>query len=390
MKPLQPIVTNPRYFAICWVFASLNIVTGTWVLYLPYIKGKFSLNDGEIGSALFCLALGIMVAIPLVPVVIKKIGAGMTTKVGVIVFALVFNLPLMAPNFIGLCASLFLTGIFSGLTDVAMNTLVSTTEKREKQNFMSAAHGFFSLGGFVGAGVGSIFIGMIDSAALHMGTVSFFVILSNLILFNCNDGVKEDVIDPKIEKKGLNMLSPLLGLSIVAFIIMSNEGAVEHWSNLYFFEVVKVGESLAGAGFISFSLCMTVGRFFGDGISRKFGSIKLIVYGCVLALVGYSMILSANFYITVLGYGILGLGLSVIVPELFRLAGKTEGIPSSVAISFVSGVGFMGFLIGPVLLGLISNWTDLTISYIFLSVLVILAIFLTSFHLNKKYNPSKI
>ena len=130
MNSLRLILTNLKYFAPVWVFASLNMVTGTWVLYLPYIKTKFALNDGQVGLALFCLALGILVVIPLVPIITKRIGVGKSTFLGILLYAILFNIPLVVTSFTLLCVSLFIAGIFSGFTDVAMNALVATIENR--------------------------------------------------------------------------------------------------------------------------------------------------------------------------------------------------------------------------------------------------------------------
>lgn len=389
MKSLRLILSNLKYFAPSWVFSSINILVGTWVLYLPHIKMKFELNDSQIGFALFFIACGLLVSIPVVPYVNKKIGTGRSTKIGIIVFALLFNLPLLAPNYSLLCVSLFLTGIFSGFTDVSMNALVSIIEKRDKQNFMSAAHGFFSLGGFIGAGIGSLLISRFSNPSYHMLLMSSFIILTTLLLSNNY----ENIVEPTQEKSkgGTNIfknIKPVLGLSIIAFIIMFNEGAVEHWSNLFLFDIVQVSESEAGLGFVIFSLTMTLGRFLGDGVSKKIGAIRTISYGCIIALVAYSLILVSSFYISVLGFGLLGLGLSVIIPEIFRLAGKTKHINTSVAISVVSGIGFMGFLIGPVLLGFISNWSNLMMSYLFLLILVLIAFSLVVFRLSRKYNTN--
>ena len=348
-------------------------MTGTWVLYLPHVKMKFDLNDAQIGIALFCLAFGLLISIPFVPAINKKLGVGQATRLGILLFAFSFNLPLLAPNYLLLCSSLLLVGIFSGFTDIAMNALVSTIEKNDKQNFMSAAHGFFSLGGFIGAGIGSILISQFSTPSWHMGIISGFIILTNLILASNYLQIQEDVVSKESNVSLLKSIRPLLGLSIVGFIIMFNEGAVEHWSNLFLFDVVGVLESKAGYGFIAFSLCMTLGRFLGDGISARIGPVNIIAGGSLIALVGYALIISANFYLSVLGFGILGLGLSVVVPELFRLAGQTKGVQASVGISVVSGLGFAGFLIGPVLLGLISNWSGLIWSYGFLAATVVIA-----------------
>lgn len=389
MKSLQLILSNLKYFAPSWVFSSVNILIGTWILYLPHIKMKFELNDSQIGVALFFTACGLLFSIPFIPFVNKKIGVGCSTQIGIIILALLFNLPFIAPNYSWLCISLFLTGVFSGFTSTSMNALVSIIEKRDNQNFMSAAHGFFSLGGFIGAGIGSVLITKFTNPSYHMLLMSSFVILTTLLVANNYKNIQEPT--QKQHKKSTNIfknIKPVLGLSILAFIIMFNEGAVEHWSNLFLFDIVHVAESQAGFGFVIFSLTMTLGRFLGDGVSKKIGAIRSISYGCIIAFVAYCLILASNFYVSVLGFGVLGLGISVIIPEIFRLAGQTKNISASVAISVVSGIGFMGFLIGPILLGFISNFSNLMMSYVFLLLLIFVAFCLVVFRLSRKYNSN--
>lgn len=361
-------------------------MTGTWVLYLPHVKTKFGLNDSEIGVALFFLALGLLISIPFIPFINRKIGVGRSTKWGIILYALVFNLPLLTPNYWMLCACLLVVGICSGFTDISMNALVSTIEKEKETHIMSAAHGFFSLGGFVGAGIGSFLIAAIANPVGHMLVVSLFIIGTNLYLSNHYNKVEEAVLANDSHDNKLKHIRPLLGLSIVAFVIMFNEGAVEHWSNLFLFDMVQVSEQKAGLGFIAFSLCMTIGRFLGDGISKKIGPIKIIAGGCIISFFGYLCVVTTNLFLSVLGFGILGLGLSVVIPEIYRLAGKTKGVLASVGISIVSGIGFAGFLIGPVILGFISNWANLVWSFAFLAISIILAVSLTIFNLNRMYD----
>ena len=388
MHSLKLILSDRNYFAPAWVFASLNILTGTWVLYLPHVKTKFALNDSEIGLALFALAIGLLISIPFIPFINRKIGVGRSTKVGIIVFALVFNLPLIAPNYFLLCACLFFVGIFSGFTDISMNALVSTIEQKEDQHIMSAAHGFFSLGGFVGASIGSVLMSFYLDPATHMLIVSILIICTNLYLSKHYHRIEEEMLPKREHQNRWKSIRPLLGLAIVAFIVMLNEGSVEHWSNLFLFDIIQVSEAKAGLGFIAFSLCMTIGRFLGDAISKNRGSIYIITGGCIIAILGYMCVISAHLFFSVLGFGILGLGLSVVIPEIYRLAGKTEGVPASVGISIVSGIGFAGFLVGPVLLGIISDWANLVWSFGFLSFLVILALGLTFFHLRRVYRSS--
>lgn len=386
MTSLLLILSRAKYFAPAWVFASINILVGTWILYLPHVKATFSLNDAEIGRALFFTACGLLFSIPIVPAINKKIGTGRSTQIGVILLALAFNLPLLAPNYLSLCGSLFLVGVFSGFTDISMNAVIAIIEKRDQQHLMSAAHGFFSLGGFFGAGIGSVLIGLLSTPSTHMLLISGFVLLTNFGLAKHYTSIVEK---EKVTKAStgfrINNIMPVLGLSMISFIVLFNEGAVEHWSNLFLYEVVQLPENRAGLGFVLFSLTMTIGRFLGDGISLKIGAIKTLGYGFLVAMAGYGFILSATSYSSVFGFALLGLGLSVVVPEIVRLAGKNKRLNTSVAISTVSGIGFIGFLLGPVLLGLIAHWTALIYSYGFLLCSLVIAFSIIQLRLKKKY-----
>ena len=385
MKSLKLILTNKRYFSIVWVFSSLNIMIGTWVLYIPQVKEKLQLDDAQIGFALFCLALGLLFFIPIVPIITNKVGLGRSTFFGICIFSIAFIGPLIAPSYTLLCVALFIVGVFSGLTDIAMNTVVSEIERKDNVNFMSAAHGFFSLGGAIGALIGSILIGVFKVPFYHVLTMTIFVIVTNILLYKQYFKIEEAQQESEENVKlPLRKLKPLFILGFLAMVIMGNEGAIEHWSSIYLTEVVNVNsESLAGIGFTLFSIMMTVGRFFGDGISAKIGSARIVILGCVLASVGYLFVLLEGLISSVIGFGIIGLGLSVIIPELLRIAGTAEKISASKSISFVSGVGFLGFLLGPIILGYISDSFNLKMSFVFLLCLTFSAVIVSAFKLKK-------
>ena len=387
MNSLKLILSQRAFFAPAGVFSSINILIGTWILYLPYIKNKFDLNDAALGFALFFTACGLLISIPFIPILNKSLGTGRSTKIGIILLALVFNLPLLAPSYLLLCSSLFLIGLISGFTDVSMNALIAIIEGREKVHLMSAAHGFFSLGGFIGAGVGSLFLLSFSNPQLHMLLITLVVIIANVGLAHSYEHINEtpDRQNSLDKQPFFNTLRPVFGLSLVAFVVLFNEGAVEHWSNLFLFEVVNIPQNQAGYGFVLFSLTMTLGRFLGDGFSLRHGSIKTLGYGAFVALLGYGLILTVHPIGSVVGFGGLGMGLSVMVPEIYRLAGQNKTLPTSVAISTVSGVGFVGFLIGPVLLGVIAKFSALFYSYVFLMSSLLLALGIVVFYLRKKY-----
>lgn len=334
-------------------------------MYIPHVKSSLGLDDGQLGLALFCYAMGTLLLIPFVPMITKKIGVGKSTIIGITLFSAAFVIPLLMGSFFTLCASLFLVGAFSGFTDVSMNAMVSEIEMEDGVHVMSATHGFFSLGGVIGAGIGSILIPIFNNPILHMGLVGLVVLIMNLSLMKHYIHIKEQESQDDKPSYSINLLKPLFGLAFIAAIVMASEGAIEHWSKLYLMEVVQTTlESTAALGYILFSVAMTVGRFFADGISAKLGSMKIIIFGIGLSLVGYILILTTSFYPVIIGFSLVGLGLSVVIPELFRVAGKTKNLSSSAGISFVSGIGFAGFLLGPVIMGFISKASNLQMSYV--------------------------
>lgn len=363
MKSLRLILSNPRYFAPSWVFASINILFGTWAIYIPSVKEKLGINKADLGIALFFLSLGVFIVFPVAAKIINKLGVGKATWYGIILSSVAALFPLLAPNYYFLMAGLFLLGAGNGFTDIAMNTLVTEIEKEDRQNFMSASHGFFSLGGVI-AGLGSFLIFTINNPALHMLYAVILVLVVNFI-FHKN---YSHIVAAPVEKEpfSLKLFKPLLVLGIISFVVMGGEGAIVDWSGLFLQEISMAPETLIGTGFLAFSVMMTLGRFLGDSISAAIGPIKIVALGASIAIVGFVFVLSAYTYMAIVGFALIGLGFSVIVPELFRIGGTVKGVDSSQGVSFIAGTGYSGFLIGPVVLGFVAESYSLKYTFVIL------------------------
>lgn len=374
MRSLKLILTKPLYFGVAWVFASINILIGTWAIYIPEIAQKLAINEGQLGISLFFLAFGTLLGLPVSPYLVGRLGLGRSTIVGISLFCVAFVFPFLATSHIGLSVALFGVGLASGFTDIAMNTLVSELEAKKQVQIMSAAHGFFSLGGVIGAGVGSILSPLFPTPLIYMLVVASLVLVINVLL-------SRSYVDERSPVKSDGHFSfkhfkPLFALGLVAFIIMASEGAMVDWSGLYLEKVTLAQTALLiGMGYTVFSACMTLGRFFGDYVSNRFGSYAIIIYGLFIGIGGYLLILSGSTLVAIAGFGLVGIGFSVIVPELFRLGGQVQGVASSQGISFIAGSGFLGFLMGPVFLGLLAQYATLRLSFIALLVGAVIATF---------------
>lgn len=251
-------------------------------------------------------------------------------------------------------------GVVQGVLDISMNNLVTIIEKRDQVNLMSAMHGFFSLGGAF-AGLGTFLIIQLNNAVLHIGIAAFISILLNYILskeYSFISGEQESK-----EKVDWSYLKTIFLLGLISFVIMGSEGAIADWSGLYLKDITLAPTVLFGAGFLGFSITMTIGRFLGDGISEKLGSRWVLLAGAFIASLGYLLVLVNELYISIGGFGLIGLGFSVMVPELFRITGKTSKIDAAKALTIVAGCGYSGFLIGPVVLGFTAERYGLEYSF---------------------------
>ncbi|MEM6894288.1 MAG: MFS transporter [Bacteroidota bacterium] len=380
MKSLRLILSNPKYFAPSWVFASLNIWFGTWAIYIPTVKEQLQIDKADLGIALFCLSLGVFAIFPVAPYIINRIGVGKATWYGVVLSSLAALFPLIVPNYYLLMLALFLFGASNGLTDISMNTLVAEIEKKEKQNFMSAAHGFFSLGGVI-AGLGSFLIPVLDSPFLHMLLIVILVFGINLYVKKYYFAIKSEPIQK--EAFSFKLFKPLFLLGIIGFVAFGSEGAIVDWSGLYLKEVTFAPEALIGVGFLAFSTAMTLGRFLGDGISARIGAVNIVALGALIAAVGYVLVLTGQTHWAIVGFALNGLGFSVIVPELFRIGGNVKGVDAAKGVSFIAGTGYLGFLMGPVILGFLAEEFSLRISFMTLLAYVLLILLIT-FSLRRK------
>ncbi len=372
MKALKLIASSRRYLSPAIIFATLNIVFGTWAIYIPRITKNLNVSEGELGFAVLFIALGTLSMLPFIPRLINKYGVGKMTAVGVFAFCISFIAPFAVSGYVGLCIALFCVGACGGMLDVSMNTLVTEIEKKDGVHFMSAAHGFFSLGGMVGAGIGTFLMPVMPNALTHIIIISVIMIVVNYFLIKNYITIIAPVQEQESVFK-LKNIRPLIGLGIIGVLIMASEGAIVDWSALYLEKVTLAAASLFGLGYTIFNAAMAFGRFYGDGISAKYGSKVILVTGASLAAVGFALVLTADIWTAIAGFGLVGLGFSVMVPELLRYSGNLPGVAAAEGVSFISGTGFTGMLLGPVFLGFLAETFSLKSSFIALLCFAVLA-----------------
>jgi len=374
MNSIRFFYNHKNYFASAFLYSCFSLIFSTWVTYIPHIAAKIGITEGRIGKAIFFSALGAFFMIRICKYIIDRVGVGRYTFYALIAYCICFYGPFLAYSFDTLCISLFFFGMAGTSFAISLNSLTATIEKQDRVFFMSGSHAFWSLGGMIGAASGSFIAVIMNNPLLHITILVAIILLIQMKLkafYTYRKG--EKLIK---EKHAQTNLKPLFLIAVVGLVLMVSEGAVADWSALYLKKIIFLDLKYIGFGYSAFSLAMMIGRFTGDSLSEKLGSWRLITYSGLIGILGFILVLIINPILSILGFFIVGLGFSVIVPEVYRLASNVEGVKTSDGVSFIAATTNIGFLVGPVLLGFIAEFKSLHLSFIVLTVFVSMAFFI--------------
>lgn len=369
-------------FSISLLFFLCGLNFATWATRIPDYKISLHLSDAELGRVLLGLPIGSLVSLPLAGLMLTKYKSKYICLLACFLYVLVFPLIGLTSNQFTLFASLFGLGMAGDILNIAMNTQVVTLENKLQKVVMSSFHAVFSVGLMVGAFLGGILVDMGWSPLHHFILITIIDIMFIPIFYPLL--LKEDIqVEKKDEKSSIFSLSSyLIILSIIAMCGMLCEGAMADWITLYFRENVVNNSFSDTIGFSAFALAMVIGRFFGDYLTRKFGIKQMLVASGFILSLGMSITLFIDFiFLKILGCLITGLGISTIVPLVYSAAGNSNDTPPSVAIAGVSTIAYAGFLLGPVLIGYLSDYIGLPNALVLLIILGIIGSLISKFSL---------
>ncbi len=361
-------------WAVSAFFFTNGFLYAAYVSRIPDIQEHFSLDYRGIGIILLSGAVGSLLAMPFTGALIARWQSKRVTTLAAFGFCFSVSLFMFSPGVVELGCLFFLKGVLVGITDVAMNAQAVIVERTYNRPIMSTFHGVFSLGMFAGAGLGGYVIHLNVNVAGHLLLASGISLLAILFFSRYLVATASKVQDRRADIKIFNLPHPLLiGLGAIAFCGMLAEGAMADWSTNYLKEVLEAVPSTAPAGLVGFSLAMVGGRFLGDYGRMRFGDGPIILYCSLLSAIGTAIIISSIHIVTVvLGFFIVGLGLSIIVPVVYSRAGNTRGIDPGLGISMVTTIGYAGFMIGPPTIGYLADWIGLRGAFGFVLSLLIL------------------
>ncbi|MBJ8472359.1 MULTISPECIES: MFS transporter [Acinetobacter] len=370
-------------------FFSLGFATAAWAPLIPFAQQRLNLNHADFGLLLLCMGIGSMIAMPATGALVKRWGC--RPLIGLALMLLMVLLPslTMWSSIVTMAVALFIFGSAAGCLGVAINLQAVVVEKHSLRALMSSFHGMCSLGGLTGA--------MLVTALLAMGlsplmsTLSVVMILlviggvaipSCLTSFEQDEKPHEDTT--QAPKKFYRPDGIILLIGMMCFIAFLSEGAAMDWGGIYLTSKYQLNPAFAGLAYTFFALSMTTGRFAGHVLLKQWGEKNIVTYSAIVAAIGMAIIVTAPVWqVVILGYALLGLGCSNIVPVMFSRVGRQNNMPKAAALSLVSTIAYTGSLSGPALIGLIGEWTGLSTVLTGVAVLLFVIALLNRFTLIK-------
>ncbi|MBJ8435119.1 MFS transporter [Acinetobacter pittii] len=370
-------------------FFSLGFATAAWAPLIPFAQQRLNLNHADFGLLLLCMGIGSMIAMPATGALVKRWGCRPLIALALMLLMVLLPSLTMWSSIVTMAVALFIFGSAAGCLGVAINLQAVVVEKHSVRALMSSFHGMCSLGGLTGA--------MLVTALLAVGlsplmsTLSVVMILlviggvaipSCLTSFEQDEKPHEDTT--QAPKKFYRPDGIILLIGMMCFVAFLSEGAAMDWGGIYLTSKYQLNPAFAGLAYTFFALSMTTGRFAGHILLKQWGEKNIVTYSAIGAAIGMAVIVTAPVWqVVVLGYALLGLGCSNIVPVMFSRVGRQNNMPKAAALSLVSTIAYTGSLSGPALIGLIGEWTGLSTVLTGVAVLLFIIALLNRFTLVK-------
>jgi MFS family permease len=342
----------------------------TWASRIPDIKDALHLSDGALGSILFALPLGQLAAMALSGFLVSRFGSRRILSIAACLYPAVLLLLGSVTTAWQLGLALLFFGICGNLSNISLNTQGVGVERLYRRSIMASFHGVWSMAGFAGGVISTYMV------AKHIPPFTHFCIIYAiaflLMLFARKLMLPRDAHSGQKEKKKV-FVKPdryIITLGIIAFACMICEGTMFDWSGIYFEKIVQAPKDMTRLGYVAFMFTMTAGRFTADYLVTRFGVHRILRMSGLFIITGMMLAILFPYVSTAtLGFLIVGIGTSSVVPMAYSLAGRSKKMLPGVALASVSSIGFLGFLIGPPIIGFISELSNLRVSFALIALL---------------------
>ncbi|MFE1770842.1 MFS transporter [Streptomyces sp. NPDC059008] len=360
-----------------FVYFALNgFLMGMWVVHIPAVEHRAGVGHAVLGWLLLLLGAGAFAGMQLAGRLTDRLGARRVVPVGAMLCSAALVLPGLATNGWLLGTALLVLGFGNGCLDVSMNAHAVQVERGYRRPVMSAFHATFSIGGVLAALVGARTLDGGAGPAVTLGAVALLGLVVAVLAApallrpepartaNAPTGPGTDVPDPTAARARPRTPRRIWLLAVLALMLMLCEGVANDWSVLHLRDVLDAPAATAALAYGAFATAMTVGRLLTDRMAARFGPVAILRYGASIAALGLTVAaLSPWTPLALAGWTLFGVGLSGCIPQLFSAAGHTDLDAAGANVSRVAGLGYLGMLAGPALIGPLTHLVPLNLAF---------------------------
>lgn len=349
-------------FGVAVTFILHSAIFATWAPRIPTIKENLDLSHDDLGLALGAMAIGLLVGTRLTGRM-ERYGR---TRRPIRLLMPVQGLALVgvgyAVNLATLAGALFVLGVIGGVIDVAMNAHAVAVERLYERPVMSSFHGLWSLGSVAGSAVAAWVAHRGVPVGPHFIGVAVVCIAVSTPLLGMMLPAREEAAtrsEHHHEEGGRRPVAPVTAMVLLALMVFASfvvEGSASDWSAVFLHEIRGAQVGFAALGLTVFSCGMTVSRLLGDRIGARIGPVRQVRIGAFLAFAGLVAVLVVDSAeIDLAGYAVVGAGIGPVAPVAFSAAGNTRTARRSSVLGFAVSAGYVGAVLGPVMIGALAD-----------------------------------
>ncbi|MGW9171359.1 MFS transporter [Streptomyces decoyicus] len=357
-----------------FAYFTLNgFLMGMWIVHIPGIEHRAGISHALLGWLLLLLGAGAFAGMQATGPLTDRFGSRTVVPLSAALCSAALVLPGLAANAWTLGAALLVLGVGNGCLDVSMNAHAVQVEQGYRRPVMSAFHAAFSLGGVLASLVGARTLSWNWSPVTTLGAVALVGLAGTAL-------AAPALLRPAAASRPVDAAAPAVNaprktprhiwaLATLALMIMLSEGVANDWSALHLRNVLDAPAATAALAYGAFATTMTLGRLLADRVAARFGPVAILRHGASVAALGLTAAaLSPWIPLALIGWAVFGAGLSGCIPQLFSAAGHADQGAAGTNVSRVAGLGYLGMLAGPAVIGPLTHVLPLNLT-LFLPVL---------------------
>ncbi|MBO9455074.1 MULTISPECIES: MFS transporter [unclassified Paracoccus (in: a-proteobacteria)] len=363
--------------AVSGLFFLNGLMVGSWAPKLPVLMQRLDISEAVAGGIVLVLGLGSITIMPVFGALTARRGSARAVRLAALLAVPTLLMISVSPNLIATMATVFLFGGMIGAMDVAMNANAVAVERGRRRAIMSSCHGFWSLGGVVGAGLGGMAITLLGevwhAVAVTLLLAAGLAVILPRVLQDAPVAGGAAAAPLRLPRQPMPYV-----IGFMALCCMVPEGAILDWAAVYLQREMGASLSLAGWGFAGCAATMAVMRFLGDALRHRLGAVSMLRLSALVAIAGMGIAgMAGTPALAITGFALAGIGIANLVPIAFSAAGNLPGLANGIGLSVVTTMGYSGILLAPGTIGWLAERMSFSSIYLGLAALLTVPLLLS-------------